>query len=1003
MKRRISRFICAMACTLPITVSAQNIDKITSPNNLYEEGRNMFLQQNYAVANSLLQNFVSEMPQSNMREEAEYMLACTQYELRNPKCLQLFENYLEVYPDSPYANRIYAMMGACYFYHRDFNRALAMFNSSELYMLPNQERDLMTYLQAVCFLEIGNLKEAAIWFEMLKGTSPKYAIDCTYYLSYIRYAQQRYDEALNGFLSLQDNDKYQELVPYYIAEIYLLKHNYDKAEIVAQNYLSHYSNNEYTVEMYRILGEADYYMRKYDAAIKALEYYADHIAMPRRNALYMLGMSYYQTGVNSKAAEALGRSATATDELAQNAYLHMGLAYINLSERNKARMAFEQAAAMDFDPNVKEQAAYNYALALHESSYSGFGESVVAFEKFLNDYPQSPYKDMVSNYLVETYLTTRSYEAALKSIERIKHPDRRIVEAKQKILFQLGTQAFANSNFNQAVDYFNQSIASGQYNQPIKADAMYWKGESLYRLGNLNGAEQSFKQFLQNSKQANREMNAQAYYNLGYVAFDQKRYAEARTHFLRYAEMVGQTSNNPVLADANNRIADTYLQSRQFDDAKHYYALSETIHPNAGDYAFYQMAFVSGLQKDYSGKITLLNRLMGKYPNSQYAVNALYEKGRSYVMMDNNAQAISSFNELLSKYPNSPISRKAAAEIGLLHYQAGSYDKAINAYKHVVKTYPGSEEARLAMLDLKSIYVDMNKIDEFAALANAMPGNIRFDATEQDSLTYMAAEKIYLRGRTEEAKGSFGKYLQSYPDGAFTLNAHYYLGTIANDQKDYDNVLSHTEAILRYPDSPYAQEALLMRAEVLFNQHRFADALQNYKLLRDKTMQPDRRILATTGMLRSAFVLSDDVETINAATMLLNENKLSPEVSNEAHYYRAKAYLNLNANNDATDDLRFLAKDTRNVYGAEAKYLLAEQAYNNKQYNDAEKQLIAYIDQSTPHMYWLARSFVLLSDVYVALGKPVDARQYLLSLQQNYEGNDDITSMINSRLEKLNQ
>ena len=175
------------------------------------------------------------------------------------------------------------------------------------------------------------------------------------------------------------------------------KKQYDKAEIVAQNYLSAYPNNEYTTEMYRILGEADYYLRKYADAIKALDYYVSRTNQPRRDALYMLGMAYYQTGVNSKAAEALGKVTTVNDALTQNAYLHMGLANLNLSERNKARMAFEQAAAMDYNATIKEQAAYNYALSLHESSYSGFGESVTAFESFLNNYPNSPYTDMVPN------------------------------------------------------------------------------------------------------------------------------------------------------------------------------------------------------------------------------------------------------------------------------------------------------------------------------------------------------------------------------------------------------------------------------------------------------------------------------------------------------------------------------------------------------------------------------------------------------------------------------
>ena len=56
-----------------------------------------------------------------------------------------------------------------------------------------------------------------------------------------------------------------------------------------------------------------------------------------------------------------------------------------------------------------------------------------------------------------------------------------------------------------------------------------------------------------------------------------------------------------------------------------------------------------------------------------------------------------------------------------------------------------------------------------------------------------------------------------------------------------------------------------------------------------------------------------------------------------------------------------------------------------KEYAAAEKELLNYIEQSTPHAYWLARSFILLSDVYHATGKDLDARQYLLSLQQNYQ------------------
>ena len=64
--------------------------------------------------------------------------------------------------------------------------------------------------------------------------------------------------------------------------------------------------------------------------------------------------------------------------------------------------------------------------------------------------------------------------------------------------------------------------------------------------------------------------------------------------------------------------------------------------------------------------------------------------------------------------------------------------------------------------------------------------------------------------------------------------------------------------------------------------------------------------------------------------------------------------------------------------------------------------MLNYIEVSTPHTYWLARSFVLLADVYMKLGRNLDAKQYLLSLKQNYQADDDIAGMIESRLNKLN-
>ena len=258
-----------------------------------------------------------------------------------------------------------------------------------------------------------------------------------------------------------------------------------------------------------------------------------------------------------------------------------------------------------------------------------------------------------------------------------------------------------------------------------------------------------------------------------------------------------------------------------------------------------------------------------------------------------------------------------------------------------------------------------------------------------------------MKGELTPAKASFTRYLQSYPNGAFSLNAHYYLSIIGKEQKDEVAVLEHAGKLLEYPDSPYSEEALLMRGEILFNHKENEQAMADYKQLQARATTAERRQLGATGVLRCGALLKDDIEVIQAATTLLTEAKLTPELQNEALYYRAKAYLNQKAVKKAADDLKLLAKDTRTLYGAEAKFLVAQQMYNAGEYAAAEKEILNFIDQSTPHAYWLARSFILLSDVYVAMDKKLDARQYLLSLQQNYHNDDDIEGMIQERLEKL--
>ena len=276
------------------------------------------------------------------------------------------------------------------------------------------------------------------------------------------------------------------------------------------------------------------------------------------------------------------------------------------------------------------------------------------------------------------------------------------------------------------------------------------------------------------------------------------------------------------------------------------------------------------------------------------------------------------------------------------------------------------------------------------------------ESSERDTLTYVAAEKIYGRQKYNEAREAFKRYLQEFPDGSFTLDSHYYLGLIYYNQKAPNDALAHFERVIAFPDNKYSEEAMAIASELYYQEKSYGKASEMFKQLAAKTNDETRRRTCRMNIMRCEYILGNHAAVVESATTLLTGGNLSPEWEREALYTRAKALIATDEWDNAATDLAALAKDTRSKQGAEAKFLLAQHYYNKKEYSKCEAEILDYIEMGTSHSYWMARSFILLTDIYIAQGRNMEAKQYLLSLQNNYEGEDDIARMINERLEKLN-
>jgi predicted negative regulator of RcsB-dependent stress response len=99
-----------------------------------------------------------------------------------------------------------------------------------------------------------------------------------------------------------------------------------------------------------------------------------------------------------------------------------------------------------------------------------------------------------------------------------------------------------------------------------------------------------------------------------------------------------------------------------------------------------------------------------------------------------------------------------------------------------------------------------------------------------------------------------------------------------------------------------------------------------------------------------------------------------------------------------------VATEVASVEGAESKYRVAELLYKKDQIDESEKLVSEFIDQNSPHQFWMARMFILLSDISLKKGDKLQARVTLESLRDYYTiDNDGILDEVKSKLDAINQ
>jgi TolA-binding protein len=633
---------------------------------------------------------------------------------------------------------------------------------------------------------------------------------------------------------------------------------------------------------------------------------------------------------------------------------------------------------MNYDPKITEDALFSYAKLCYELSFAPYNDAVIAFQKYIQQYPESPRKAEAYNYLVNVYSTTKNYSQAIASIEKIQPLDPILKITYQKLIYFKAVEFFNNIDLDSASKYFNKSI-SVNFDKTYNALSQYWLGEISYIKKDYVTAIQTWKNFQLNEGAFSLKEYDLSNYNIGYAYFQQKNkkdYENANIAFRKFLLTKNQYDAKKI-ADANVRTADSYFMNNVYPQAADYYETAIALNQMDVDYCIYQKALCSGLLKNNNEKINDLKLLASKYPKSNYIAASVFETAETYSKdLNDPDNAIVYYQKILDDYPQSSYVNSALAGIGLMYFNKKEDDKAFGYFDQIVKKDPKSTESKEVLETIKKIFDAKGDVDGkekyFASIGNPL------STTELESSLYDAAKEAYYNQKNcDVAMPKFESYISKYPEGKYIAEAHFCFAECAYSKDLFEKAIPSYKYIVSRARGINTETSLLKLSYMLYKDKKYEEVLPYYQKLDEYAEAPANKLTGRIGAMRSAFYLKNYEVVLDFAVKVLNTEKITPQQINEAKYDKAKSLYELNRFDDALIEFKAIHKTAKNVTGAEALYLIAKIQLAKQDYTAVEKTIGSLISYEYSNDDWNNKGLLLLADSYIAKGEDADAELML--------------------------
>jgi TolA-binding protein len=600
--------------------------------------------------------------------------------------------------------------------------------------------------------------------------------------------------------------------------------------------------------------------------------------------------------------------------------------------------------------------------------------------------------------LGEELLTSKNYKEAVEILEPIPNKTASARAAYQKVTYYRGLEFYNERAFENAIGIFLRSLKYPS-DKKIEALTVYWMAEAMFEVRKYGESVQNFERFMDMDAASETSVYNYANYALAYAAFGDEQYKKAARYFEKF--LTGDEKDRNTINDAITRLGDSYFVLKEYGKARENYDKIIAQHSKGEDYALFQRGMIQGLQGSPDAKISTLTDVLSQFPGSDYADDASFEIAYTYFLKNDGSIAKQDLQAMIEKYPHSSYIPRALVTMGLIDYNAGNDDLAVESFKKVIADYSSTDEAKQALKQIEKIYTDKGDAQTFITYAQSTP-IANYTAADQENIMFTAANNLYLKGDWAGTIQAVNAYLDKFPTKPiYEKQAHFIRGESLINLKRGDEAVADFNVILNDWTSAYTEKSLISMAKWEISQKKYNEAIVYLKKLEINSEYKADYSFAINNLLLCYAQMKSPDDALKYAKLVREYEKSSQEDKFKTGLYAGIAYLQKGDTTSAVKEFDYTVANTKTIAAAEAKYNIAQIEYNKGRYRSSQKTCFDLVKELPNYDYWVAKTYILLADNYVAMKDNFQAKATLQSIIDNYKADDDILPTAKDKLERL--